>query len=325
MSPVITMLEPFRFDVAAAAARFRSEGWMHAAGGVDPTFLATIVAQTERLVDEHTNELERWRFPDKKLQFLWELPEGLTIDRLCAAVAAVAGLDPDTTVLAERHLKVYRDVAEAMPPAHKDRSASTLTVGIGISIPPESRLVLWPHDHLERNPFPTSAEWRQSRRPDELPERALADLTPIEVDMRAGDVVMFRGAEIYHERYRPANASVLYLKFNDLGLDPLAEDPRTPVLEATSAAMAAQGFDGVRTLRLSRRVVGLRTEEFFPFGEHHTFARILDNDTGVHLDDREVELLRRVAGERAVPIEALDAEDRAAARALLGFGILLAS
>ena len=45
--------------------------------------------------------------------------------------------------------------------------------------------------------------------------------------MRSGDVVMFAGNSIYHERINPSNTWVLYMKFNGMRLDPICEDPKT--------------------------------------------------------------------------------------------------
>jgi hypothetical protein len=318
-------LRPFSFDGPMAARSFAEQGWVHLSGGTSPAFFATLVEQVDELVGMRGTRLDGWRIPGKKLQFLWELPPGLTIEALCAAVAEVAGFDPATTVLAERHLKVYDDDAPVCPPAHKDRSASTLTVGIGISIPEASRLVLWPETGRGHNPYPTSAEWRDSRRGTDLPEVVLADVAPIEVDLRAGDVVMFRGAEIYHERYRPAGCSVLYLKFNDVGLDPLGEDPRTLTLEQRSAELATGGLPPEFTLRVSPRVVGITTEEYFPDGDRHIQVRFLDRATGPQLDEPEAALLRRVRGAGVLASTTLTAVEHQIAEFLVRCGAFLVS
>jgi hypothetical protein len=322
MTELLT-LEIFDFDLADAAREYAVKGWVHAPSGLSTEFASALVEQAKQLMGDDQHELENWRFPGKKQQFLWEPPTGVSIDALCEAVACVTGLDPRRTVLAERHLKVYGETAEAMPPAHKDRSASTVTVGIGIEVPADSRLVLWPHDQLERNPFPTSAEWRNSRRPEELPEVVLHDLPPVEVDMRGGDVVLFRGAEIYHERFRPANTAVLYLKFNDIGLDPLGEDPRTLVLERESSELVAKGLPSSFALRVSPRVVGFRTDEFFPSGSRQTFARFLDRETGVSLTDAEIAFVRRVVAHESLHSSSLSSNDRVLADGLARLGILL--
>jgi hypothetical protein len=322
MTDIMTLV-PFAFDADKASKQFAETGWVHAPNGLTPEFFHALSVEIKRLVQDDKSELESWRFPGKKLQFLWELPAGLSIETLCTAVAEVAGFDPDRTVLAERHLKVYGDSAEEMPPAHKDRSASTLTVGIGIEVPPESRLVIWPTQHLEPNPFPTSAEWRQSRRPDQLPEKVLDGIAPVEVDMRAGDVVLFRGAEIYHERYRPANTSVLYLKFNEVGLDPLGEDPRTPELEARSAALLADDLPHSFAVRVSPRVIGFRTEEFFPSSARHTQIRMLDHDIGVSLTPAEVDLVRRVRDARSLDSAQLSDDEKGLISQLVPLGVLL--
>jgi hypothetical protein len=49
----------------------------------------------------------------------------------------------------------------------------------------------------------------------------------VELDAKPGDVVVFRGSTIFHGRLHAAKSSILYFKFNTMGLDPLGEDPST--------------------------------------------------------------------------------------------------
>ena len=39
-----------------------------------------------------------------------------------------------------------------------------------------------------------------------------------------GDMIVFLGSSIYHERIRPRGTAVLYIKVNDEGFDPLGEN-----------------------------------------------------------------------------------------------------
>lgn len=297
--PTMTTLEPFAFDVAAARRSYDSEQWMHAPGGVSDELMAAVTAQVAELIGSSDHEVAEWRYPDKKEQYLWELPDGLPVERLCRAVAECTGMDPDRTILAERHLKVYSASAAELPPPHKDRSASMVTVGIGVDVPDDSRLVLWPDSDTTYNPYPSAAEWRNTRHADELPEVVTGDRDPVEVDLRRGDVIMFAGARFYHERLRPASTSVLYLKFNDLGIDPLGEDPRTVDAEQRSAAIEAQGFTAAHRVRISPRVIGIRTDEFFPGLGSSVSARTFEAEHGIRLTDAEATLLRTLAASGA--------------------------
>lgn len=293
--PTTTILEPFAFDVAAARRSYDSRQWMHAAGGVSDGLMAALTAQVADLIGSADHEVDQWRYPDKKEQYLWELPAGLSVEHLCRVVAEATGMDPARTVLSERHLKVYSASAPAMPPPHKDRSASTVTVGIGVDIPADSHLVLWPDADTTFNPYPSAAEWRNTRHPEELPEVVTADIEPVVVDLRRGDVVMFAGARFYHERHRPASTSVLYLKFNDLGLDPLGEDPRTVAAEEHSRSITSAGVTDDRSVSINPRVIGIRTDELFPDLGTSSSARTFDHEHGIRLTDDEADVLRSLA------------------------------
>jgi len=317
-------LEPFSFDLDDAARQYQVQGWIHVPQGLDRSFFDDVVLETARFKARTEDDLANRRIQGKKSQFLWKLPAELSIESLCAAAAKVAAFAPERTVLAERHVNVYDEAAPEFAPPHKDRSSSRLTVVIGIDVAADSRLMIWPSDHLDENPYPASREWHDSRRPGERSETLLAEVPAVEIDVRAGDVAMFRGAAIYHERYRPANSAVLALKFNGDGLDPLGEDPRTPQLEAASAALLADELRSARHVQLSPRVIGLRTDRYLPSGALHTQARLLDRDIDVALTEREVALVDRVVAERVVDVQELSAAELSDSVELVTVGILLA-
>jgi len=306
-----TVQEPFIFDADSARSEYEQHGWFIARNGVHPDLMAQMTAQVADMLGTGAGELGAWRYPDKKSQFLWQPATDSVIEAICRSVALATGMNPDTTIVSERHLKVYSDTAPEMPPAHKDRSASDVTVGIGIDIPEESRLVMWPTVDETYNPYPTAAEWRETRHSDELPEKVTQGIAPIEIDMRRGDVVMFRGAQTYHERHKPACTSVLYLKFNDRGLDPLGEDPRTVMLEQESDSIRAAGLRSDTRVSISPRVVGLRTDELFPDLGQVTYARTIENERAVRLADAEASLVRRLGAQRTCDVSStgLDVAD----------------
>jgi hypothetical protein len=128
-------------------------------------------------------------------------------------------------------------------------------VGLSISIPAESRLVLYMDSHRELNPFNTSAGLRRHLAADELPEVALADAEELVLDDADRDVVMFPGSTTWHLRRNAARALNLYFKFNDFGADPLGEDPATGLLRERTLAALNNGGDLTRTVpALSRRL-----------------------------------------------------------------------
>ncbi len=316
--------EPFVFDTDLARVTIEERGWVHVSGALSDDFLAALVEQTDRQISTSGGDLENWRFPGKKAQFLWELPEDLPLETLMTNICSLTGMSLETAKMAERHIKVYSAEAEELPPPHKDRSASTFTVGIAVTVPEDSRLMLWPDVDRRPNPYPTSADWRSSRAASELPEVIIEGSEPIEVDMRAGDLVAFRGSEIYHERYRPGGTAVLYLKFNDVGLDPLGEDPRTlQSEERTRDILANDSLHDEFEVTVSPRLVGLRTEEFFPSGHLHVQARFVGTETSVALDERSTALIRRVSKGGAVSSALLSGSERQLVAELAEAGVLL--
>ena len=219
----------FEFEPSDYAASYAENGYVHIPGGASADFMRYALHFTKTHIDSNRdNKLTNWQFAGKKLQFLMEFsdnsdyPEGLY-----AAVASVAGLDVERMMIGERHVKVYASDAAASPPPHKDRLASEVTVGVGLRIPVDSRVVLYPDCERTVNPYLSAQEWRDSLDESDLPENVLEGVEPVEIDMRSGDVVMFAGNSIYHERIHPSNAWVLYMKFNAMRLDPIGEDPQT--------------------------------------------------------------------------------------------------
>jgi hypothetical protein len=281
-------MKVFDFDPREYAGAYRDEGYVHIRGGLSREFHASLVEYAERELTSH--KLDDFAIKGKKEQSLYEFPDEVDIGELYDVVCATCGLDRGNVTLSERHIQIYEPDAAAEPPAHKDRFPSQVSMGFSISIPAESRLVLYPYSHRETNPFNTSAGLRRHLQPDELPEVVLKDARELVLDDADRDVVMFPGSTTWHLRRNAANALNLYLKFNDFGLDPLGEDPFTEGRRArTLAAVEADGESlGNLVPVLSRRL--------------DTVARAATRDGW-----REV-LEARVFGEEPVGITALQHE-----------------
>jgi hypothetical protein len=233
----------FRFNPVNFSNQFAMSGFVHIKNGVNPEFLHYAKETANKLV-EKDKQLKEWRIEGKKLQYLMEFPKSTDFpNELFDVVSEVTGLERNNFTICERHIKVYEDVADNNPPPHKDRLASQVTVGIPLEVPKDSYLILYPEDHLTINPFNTSALWRTSLDTENLPENILRNIEPVKVDVQPGDVVMFRGSSIYHERVNPAYTKLLYLKFNAMKLDPLAEDPKTIQTREKSLSLLKQKSD----------------------------------------------------------------------------------
>lgn|GEM_PF-925754 len=216
----------FAFDPESCKDEFQSKGFIHIKGGVTPEFIATAREQIDLCLRDDLQCLSERAFKNKKQQYLFKFPEDNTLLRgAMDAITAVTSLRRETVALSERHVNVYVSNADPRPPAHKDRFASQVSVGIPLYMPEESILIMYPDQSREINRFDSAEDWRSSFTTAELPENALKDVEPMKLRVGVGDVIMFLGSRIYHGRYNSADAVVLYLKLNDVRLDPLGEDP----------------------------------------------------------------------------------------------------
>lgn len=238
----------------------------------------------------------------EKQQALYEFPDdGDYVSELFDAVSQVCGLDRRTLVLSERHIKAYEADAALEPAPHKDRFASQVAVGLALAIPSGSKLVLYPYDHVQANPFNSSAELRGSLSPDRLPERVLNGARRVEIEDAPRDVVMFRGNAMWHYRSKAANATLLYLKFNAYNCDPLGEDPRAgerrrqtaSMLEANDADLQlAVPLIGGRVEYVSRRYTREWTE---------AIAVVLSGEKSFLVDEQDLRVLQAMDGYATVP------------------------
>ncbi len=223
--------------------------------GMHPEFLAELHKYVPEYLD--TSKLDAFAIKGKKEQALYTFPQDADFPQeLFDVVSAVCGLNRATMTLSERHIQAYDENAKPEPQAHKDRFPSQVSVGFSVEIPEESRLVLYPYDHRELNPFNAAAALVRSLQPDELPEVVLRDARDVELADRPGDVVMFPGSTTWHLRLRSAGAVNLYVKMNDFDCDPLGEDPSTACRREHTLSVLQNGGGGSldeRPVKLSRR------------------------------------------------------------------------
>jgi hypothetical protein len=247
-------MKVFDFDPADYAAAYGDEGYVHIREGMSREFHAALVEYAERELTSH--KLDDFAIKGTKEQSLYDFPDEVDVSELYDVVCATCGLDRANVTLSERHIQIYEANAAPEPPAHKDRFPSQVSMGFSISIPADSKLVLYPYSHRETNPFNTSAGLRRHLQPDELPEVALKDARELVLDDRDRDVVMFPGSTTWHLRRNAANALNLYLKFNDFGSDPLGEDPFTEGRRDRTLAAVGAGAEAATALYpvLSRRL-----------------------------------------------------------------------
>jgi hypothetical protein len=279
----------FDFDPSDYADTYRSQQWVHIREGVSVEFHQMLMRYASDELNDHV--LDSFAIKGKKEQSLFEFPDDVDYpDELFDVVAEVCGLNRAAMTLSERHIQCYEADAAPEPPAHKDRFPSQVSVGLSIDIPPESTLVLYPHEHRGVNAFNNAAHFSASLQPDERPEVVLKSAREVELDDRARDVVMFAGSTTWHLRRRAARALNLYLKFNDFGCDPLGEDPRTAELRSGTLA-ALKSSNGAELDAL-----------------HPVLSRRFDTASRVYLRNGEEALQAELFGEQAFGINELQFE-----------------
>jgi hypothetical protein len=288
----------FSFDARDYAATFASQGFVHMPQCVSEEFFQVLSKQ----VDDYLRGelLADFAIGDKQ-QALYQFPPGRDYyGELIDAVSGVCGVEADSLVLSERHIKAYEDKAVPDPLAHKDRFASEFAVGITVRVTPGSTLVLYPYDERTVNPFNSSTELRASFRPECLPEASLRHARRVEITDAPRDVIIFRGHSMWHLRAKPAGTVMLYLKLNTLNCDPLGEDPTTAgIRERTTAFLSLIDSE----LSLLTPLVGRRVDYIqrrYNRDWQEVAGVVLWGERHVSIDQDEWRALQAIDGRRSV-------------------------
>jgi flagellar biosynthesis regulator FlbT len=234
-------MQVFTFAPHEFANDFKENGFVHIRNGISAEFLEFAREQLGRCRHLGYNEIPAREIKSKKKQYLFDLPkDDASLSDLFTPLAQLTGSSAPAMTLSERHIMIYDENAAALPPLHKDRLASEVSVGIPLEPSASDRIVLLPWYARELNLLdsavyceraPNSAlesveGWNLED--GDCPQLPRIERNPlVELDAKPGDVVVFRGSTIFHGRLHAANSSILYFKFNTMGLDPLGEDPST--------------------------------------------------------------------------------------------------
>jgi len=212
----------FKYDPSAHKNELANTGFVCLKDVLTSEFVEYLTEFAQDAKREAANESKDWKITGKKRQFVFEFPSDEAAIEFRDAMAHLTGISPDDFTISERHLKVYDDSAEAWPAPHKDRAASKFSIGLPVSLAPGSTVCVFP----ELDPGPNTNE-----RAVFLTERDRADLADIYKTEKAvmlhesvGDLVVFHGSALFHERVQPANSEILYIKINGTGEDPLGEN-----------------------------------------------------------------------------------------------------
>lgn len=239
---MIKLFESWRDNLSEYAADFAANGFIVIKQGIHDEFLDYANDQIERCINGGDISRSKRRL---KQEYLFTFPEQRdAIAEFVKTIGQLTGLPYADLIISERHLKVYREDAPQNPPPHKDRHGTQLSIGIPLEVTSESRLILYPYDELGENTFDSYDDFLASLSEAERPENALRDIEPVVIDTRPGDLIVFWGSTIWHERTNAAGSKVLYFKMNALGLDPLGENLATLPLAAQREPQSAAVSEG---------------------------------------------------------------------------------
>jgi hypothetical protein len=287
-------MKVFDFDPAELRETYRAEGWLHVPAGATTEF----VDYVRSFVSDYGpgGALSGKGLAGAKDQLLLEFPSGTDCTgEVFDSIAALCDLERSTMTLSERHVKMYDADAPPRSRPHKDRYASQVAVGITIEVPPDSCILLYPHHALDVNPM-LRPGLIDTLPPEQQPEVVLRDAAPVEIFDAPGDVQVFPGSAVWHGRRNSAGTVIVYLKLNDFGCDPLAEDPHTPAVREHTIAVLGDADEFTASVpRFSRRFESVTREYSRADWGESVLLNVWDQPAR-RISEEDVTLLRAVDG-----------------------------
>jgi len=212
----------FKRDLLAYRSQLQRDGYILLQDIVSDEFMAVLKDFLERSRKGKIVEYDKWRIGGKKHQFLFDFPSPDAAAAFRDGIAAMTGMAADRIAISERHLKQYEDDAPDYPAPHKDRGASKYSIGLPIHLGPETSVCVFPSLDRTPNLGERSVFMTEQDHPGLQGIYNSPEALPLNEEL--GDMVVFLGSTIYHERIRPRGTAVLYIKVNDEGFDPLGEN-----------------------------------------------------------------------------------------------------
>jgi hypothetical protein len=224
---------PFKRDLKTNKAQLERDGFILLKDILSDSFMASLREFLERSKAGQVAEYGKWRIGGKKHQFLYDFPDTGMAEAFRAGMAQLTGLDDERFTISERHLKQYENDAPDYPAPHKDRGASKYSIGLPIYLGPETSVCVFPTLDRTPNDGERAVFMTEQDHPNLEGIYNSPDALPLHEEL--GDMIVFLGSAIYHERIRPRGTSVVYIKVNDEGFDPLGENIYAPVKELADA------------------------------------------------------------------------------------------
>ena len=208
-------------DLRENKSRLEQQSYLHLENILSDEFVTTLRKYGEQISNNQQEEIEAWHIPGKKRQFLFDFPSIEFVDEFCKGIAQITGYPSDQITISERHIKFYLEEAADFPAPHMDRRAAEFTIGFPIHIPEQSRVCFFPHMSRKENTGERAvyAEVPESTNMEQFYD----DDRIVKVKGDIGDMFIFYGSTIFHERIKGAGSIILYIKINAAGRDPLGE------------------------------------------------------------------------------------------------------
>jgi hypothetical protein len=212
----------FNYDPGIYAGALKRDGYVLLKNLFSAEFLNHLKAFHAASRSGAIAEYSKGRIAGKKQQFVFDFASDADVIEFRAGLARLTGIEESRITISERHLKQYERDAQPYPAPHKDRGASRFSAGIPIDLGPETSVCVFPS--LDRTPNPEDSAVFLTR--DEYPglDRIYEDGTARLLHEQVGDLIVFDGSSLFHERVHPAGTAVIYIKFNGEGWDPLGEN-----------------------------------------------------------------------------------------------------
>jgi hypothetical protein len=225
----------FAYDPGIYAAALKRDGYVLLRKVFTPEFQEHLKGFLAKSRSGAVQEYAKGRVAGKKQQYLFDFASEADALEFRAGLSRLTGLKEAFITLSERHLKQYDGSAPPFPAPHKDRGASRYSAGIPVELGAETSVCVFPSLDRSANTGETAVYLTKDQYPDldSIYENGAAKLLCEQV----GDLVVFDGASLFHERMKPAGTAVLYIKFNGEGWDPLGENiySRMPRLKEFAA------------------------------------------------------------------------------------------
>jgi hypothetical protein len=224
---------PFKRDLGAYREQLKRDGYVLLKDVLSEAFMCDLKSYLERSRSGDVQEYGRWRIGGKKQQFLYDFPDATMAERFREEIAALTGLNAGTFTISERHLKQYDTDAPEYPAPHKDRGASKFSIGLPVYLGPDTSVCVFPKLDRTPNDGERAVFMTEQDHPGLKDIYDSPDALPLHEAL--GDMIVFLGSAIYHERIRPRGTSVVYIKVNDEGFDPLGENIYAPTRHMAAA------------------------------------------------------------------------------------------